>query len=213
MKKIKEEIISRLIEHSRIIYSVISDMAVYYNTWIEGHEANMSSLEKKKNNMQLNEEEGDHIKIQLIKGFSEVGTTSGVGNYMTLILRMDNVINYPLEFIDMLPKIKIDLKTSKQIKERYNKLINKIIQMADILKSTIKSLRDKPETVFKNTTSIHELENEIDMIYRQFLEYIYSNEEIDIRTLLRIRDSIVLLEQLADRIHDIADIIRVLLYQ
>ena len=33
------------------------------------------------------------------------------------------------------------------------------------------------------------------------------------RKLLRIRDSIVLLEQLADRIHDIADLIRILLYQ
>ena len=53
----------------------------------------------------------------------------------------------------------------------------------------------------------------MDALYRQFLEYLYSNEELDIRNLLRIRDSIVLLEQLADRIHDIADVIRVLLYQ
>ena len=33
------------------------------------------------------------------------------------------------------------------------------------------------------------------------------------RVLLRIRDSIIVLEELADRIHDIADVIRVLLYQ
>lgn len=85
--------------------------------------------------------------------------------------------------------------------------------MADVLKSTIKSLRDKPEIVFKNTTTIHEIENEVDAIYRQFLEYLYSNEDLNVRKLLRIRDSIVLIEQCADRIHDIADLIRVLLYQ
>jgi len=85
--------------------------------------------------------------------------------------------------------------------------------MADILKSTIKNLRDNPEIVFNNTTKIHEIENEIDRIYRQFLDYLYSNEDLDIRLLLRIRDSIVLLEQLADRIHDIADSLRILLYQ
>ncbi|MCK4381322.1 MAG: DUF47 family protein, partial [Candidatus Lokiarchaeota archaeon] len=101
----------------------------------------------------------------------------------------------------------------KEIAKRYEKLINKLINMATVLKSTIKSLRDKPDVVFKNTTTIHEIENEIDTIYRQFLEYIYSNEDLDIRILLRLRDSIVLLEQLADRIHDIADVIRVLLYQ
>lgn len=212
MNKIKEEIITRLIEHSRIIYSVISDMAVYFTTWAEDYESNKDNLEKKKNKMQLSEEDGDSIKIQLIKEFSEA-EAQGVGDYMTLVLRMDNVINYPLEFVDMLPKIKLDGKPDKEIKKRYNKLINKIIEMAAVLKTTIKNLRDKREAVFDNTTKIHEIENEIDTIYRQFLEYLYSNEDLDIRNLLRIRDSIVLLEQLADRIHFITDLIRVLLYQ
>ena len=84
--------------------------------------------------------------------------------------------------------------------------------MVDILKTTIKNLRDNPDIVFENTTSIHALESEIDKTYRKFLEFIYTNVE-DFRTLLRVRDSIVLLEQMADRVHDIADVIRVLLYQ
>ncbi len=212
MNKIKEEIITRLIEHSRIIYTVISDMAVYFTTWAEDYESNKDNLEKKKNKMQLSEEDGDSIKIQLIKEFSEA-EAQGMGDYMTLVLRMDNLINYPLEFVDMLPKIKLDEKPDKEIKKRYSKLINKIIKMTDVLKSTIKSLRDNRDVVFNNTTTIHEMENEIDTIYRQFLEYLYSNEDLDIRILLRIRDSIVLLEQLADRIHDLTDLIRVLLYQ
>jgi len=199
-----------LIEHSRIIYSVLSDMGVFYNRWVENYEKHKSSLEKKKSKMQLSEEDADGIKIQLIQNFSESG--AGLGEFVALILQMDNVINYPLEFVDMLPKIKMDVKSNKEIITRYEKLINKTIEMANVLKSTVKSLRDKPDVVFNNTTKIHEIENEIDTIYRQFLEYLYSDEELDIRVLLRLRDSIVLLEQLADRIHDIADRIRVLLY-
>jgi len=212
MNKIKEEIISMLIEHSRIIYSVLSDMAVFYNRWAEDYEKYKASLDKKKSKMQLYEEDADGIKIQLIQNYAEAGA-QGLGDFVDLILRMDNVINYPLEFVDMLPKINLNSKNNEEIKKRYEKLINKTIEMADVLKSTIKSLRDKPDVVFNNTTRIHEIENEVDMIYRQFLEYLYSNEELDIRVLLRLRDSIVLLEQLADRIHDIADLIRVLLYQ
>jgi len=211
MNKIKEEIIAMLIEHSRIIYSVLSDMGVFYNRWAEDYEKNKASLEKKKNKMQLNEEDADAIKIQLIQNFSESG--AGLGNFISLILKMDNVLNYPLEFVDMLPNIKIIAKDNQEITNRYEKLINKTIEMADVLKSTIKSLRDNPDAVFKNTTTIHELENEIDTIYRQFLEFLYSNEGLDIRILLRLRDSIVLLEQLCDRMHDIADEIRILLYQ
>jgi len=212
MNKLKEEIISRLIEHSRVIYSVISDMGVYYSTWAKEYESNKDNLEKKKNKMQLAEEDADSIKIQLIQKYSEVGA-QGLGEYVALILRMDNVINYPLEFVDMLPKISLEGSKDDEIRDRYEKLINEIIKMADILKSTIKNLRDNPEIVFNNTTKIHEIENEIDRIYRQFLDYLYSNEDLDIRLLLRIRDSIVLLEQLADRIHDIADSLRILLYQ
>jgi len=211
MNKIKEEIISMLIEHSRIIYSVLSDMGVFYNRWAEDYEKHKISLEKKKSKMQLNEEDADAIKIQLIQNFSESG--AGLGDFVALILKMDNIINYPLEFVDILPKIKLDSKNKKEITTRYDKLINKIIKMADVFKSTIKSLRDKPDVVFEYTTTIHEIENEVDTIYRQFLEYLYSNEELDVRKLLRIRDSIVLLEQLADRVHDLTDQIRVLLYQ
>jgi uncharacterized protein Yka (UPF0111/DUF47 family) len=212
MNKIKDEIISMLIEHSRIIYSVISDMGVYYSTWAKDYEGNKDTLEKKKSKMQLREEDADEIKIQLIKNYAEAGA-QGLGNFIALSLQMDNVINYPLEFVDMLPKIKIDGEIDKEIVNRYEKLINKTINMADVLKSTVKSLRDKPDIVFTNTTAIHEIENEVDTIYRQFLEYLYSNNDLDIRKLLRIRDSIVLLEQLCDRIHNIADQIRILLYQ
>lgn len=210
-RKIKEEIIALLIDHVRIIYSIISDMGVYYSTWAEDFEANKKGLEKKKSKMQLSEEEGDELKIRLIQNFSEAEAFN-LGDYVALVLKMDNVINYPLEFVDMLTKIRLTGKSADEIKKKYHKLINQIMEMAGILKTAIKNLRDNPDKVFDNTTTIHELESEIDRTYRQFLEFLYSNVE-DIRTLLRIRDSIVLLEQLADRIHDIADVMRVLLYQ
>lgn len=210
-RKLKEEIITLLIDHSRIIYSVISDMGVYYTGWAEGYQTNIKNLTKKKNKMQLIEEEADEIKIRIIKEYAEIG--SQLGNFVALILRMDNVINYPLEFVDILPNIKLNGESSKEILKRYEKLINMIMNMANVLKTTVKNLRDNQEKVFNNTTEIHEIENEIDTTYRQFLEELYSNEDIPIRMILRIRDSIVLLEQLADRIHDIADLIRVLIYQ
>lgn len=210
MNKIKDQIISMLIDHSRLIYSVVSDMGVFYSGWVEDYEANKENLENKQTKMQLVEEDADEIKIHLIKEFSEA-ETQGLQGYVSLILSMDNVINYAIEFTDMLGFI--DTKISDEIKKRYHKLINTIIKMADALKKTIKSLRDNPEDVFHNTTVIHEIENEIDNIFREFLNYIYDNENLEIRLLLRIRDSIMLLENLADRIHDIADVIRLLRYQ
>lgn len=209
MNKIKEEIVSILIEHARIVYSVVSDMGVYYKGWAENSK-DQKSLENKKSKMEISEEDADSIKIQLIQEYAEVGA-QGMGDYVELILRMDNVINSALEFVDILSFINPNV--DEEIKNRYHKLINEIISMTDSFKRTIKSLRDKPDVVFSNTTTIHELENKVDLIYRDFLNYIYNDENLEIRQLLRIRDSIMTLEELADRIHDIADVIRVLLYQ
>ncbi len=209
MNKIKEQIITMLIEHSRIIYSVVSDMGVFYSGWAENYEKNKDTLEKKRNKLILSEEDADQIKIRVIQEFAEVG--AGLGDYIALVLRMDNLINNALEFVDILTYIDYDI--SDDIKKKYDKLINKIIKMTDALKKTIKYLRDNPKEVFNNTTSIHEIENEIDLIFREFLNYLYDNKDLDVRKLLRIRDSIVILEQLADRIHDIADLIRVLIYE
>jgi len=210
MQKTKDELITLLIEHSRIIYSVVSDMGVYYSGWNEDYEANKVNLDKKKNKMQLSEEEGDTIKIRLITEFSEAGS-QGLGDYITLVLKMDNVINSALEFVDMLSFI--DSTISDEIKKRYHNLINSIIKMSDVLKKTIKNLRDKPEEVFNNTTTIHEIENDVDRIYREFLNHLHNDGDLDIRALLRIRDSIFSLEALGDKIHDVADLIRVLNYQ
>ena len=211
MNKIKEQIITMLLEHSRIIYNVISDMGVYYTSWAESYEANKESLEKKRSKMILSEEDADAIKIRIIKEFAEIGA-QGMGDYIALVLKMDNVINSALEFVDILTLLK-DSKLSDSYKKNYHKLINNIIKMSDVLKLTIKNLRDNRQEVFNNTTTIHEIENDIDSIFRGFLSDLYSDENLDIGKLLQIRDSIMTLEELADRIHDIADIIRVLLYQ
>lgn len=206
-----DEINSLLIEHSRILYQVISDMGVYYTSWQEGRKSNHKSLAKKKSKLQLLEEDGDNIKIRLIKEFSEA-SAQGLGNYMTLILRMDNVINSALEFVDILSKIDTMEEFNDDMKNTYHKMINTTLEMANTLKLAIKNLRDNPQGVFQNTTTIHELENEIDLTFREFIDYLYNNKDIDIRLLLRIRDSIKILEELADRIHDIGDLLRVIRY-
>lgn len=204
--KTKYQIISLLIEHSRIIYSVISDMGVFFNGWKEKKD----NFDNKKNKMQLNEEDADVIKIRVIKDFSEAGA-QGLGDYVALVLRMDNVINTALEFVDLLGFI--DEKNIKDgLKQTLYDLINIIIKMTDSLKKTIKCLRDNPDDVLENTTAMHELENQVDGIYRDAINTLYEDESLDIRMLLRLRDILDTLERLADQLHDIGDVIRVVRY-
>jgi uncharacterized protein Yka (UPF0111/DUF47 family) len=208
-KKAIDEILALLVEHSRIIYNVLSNMGVYYKTWMKENNSNKDELSKKQAKLQILEEDADEIKLKLISQFSEA-ETQGLGDYMTLILKMDNAINPALEFVDILSKIESFRAINEEMREQYEKLINSILKMGNILKLAIKNLRGNLDEVCQNTTTIHEIENDIDHIFREFLDYLYDNNDIKRGLLLRLRDSIKILEELADRIHDIGDLIRVI---
>lgn len=211
MDKVKNQVIEMLIDHSRIIYSIISDMGVFYVTWAENSKLNKELLEKKLNKLKLDIEEATSIKNQAIKDFTEAVTLIS-GDYIILFLKMDNLSNIALKFVDLLIYIELN-DLNSEMKKIYHKSINTILDMANILKESIKMLRENPSNVIYKINEIHELGNYIDIIFHQFLNYLYQDKDLNIRNLLIIRDTIVTLEQFVDKIHHIAEIIRVLHYE
>ena len=211
MDKVKNQIIEMLIDHSRIIYSIISDMGVFYVTWAENSKLNKELLEKKLNKLKFDMEEATSIKDQAIKDFTEALSLISE-DYIILILKMDNLSNIALKFVDLLIYIQLN-DLNSEMKKIYHKSINTILDMANILKESIKMLRENPSNVIYKINEIHELGNSIDIIFHQFLNYLYQDKDLNIRNLLIIRDTIITLEQFVDKIHHIAEIIRVLHYE
>ncbi|MFX1322822.1 MAG: hypothetical protein ACFFAQ_14390 [Promethearchaeota archaeon] len=209
--KIKDQIIEMLIDHSRGIYSIISDMGVFYMAWAENSKLSKETLIKKSNKLKLDIEEAALIKNQIIKEFSEA-LTLGSGDWIILILKMDNLSNLALKFVDLLIYIEVS-DLNSEMKGMYHKSINTILTMAKLLKDSIRLLLENPNNVVYNINKIHELGNSIDMIFHQFLHYLYKDKDLNIRNLLIIRDSVITLEQFVDKIHQIAEIIRVLHYE
>ncbi len=211
MEKVKKEIIEMLVNHSRVVYSIISDMGVFYIAWAKNSKINKEILEKKLNKLKFDIEEADSIKNQTIENFSEV-TNLGSGEFITLILKMDNLSYLALKFVDLLMYIDLN-DVTPEMKELYHKSINTILQMVELLKESIKLLLVNPNMVNYNINKIHELANSIDIIFHQFLNYLYKDKDLNIRNLLVIRDTVITLEQFIDKIHHIAEIIRILHYE
>ncbi|MFW9827887.1 MAG: hypothetical protein ACFFEY_09860 [Candidatus Thorarchaeota archaeon] len=211
MNKIKDQLIERLIEHSRALYSIISDMGVCYITWAENSKSNKELLAKKVAKLKFDVEDATSIKNQTIRDFSEA-IPFGSGDWAILIQKMDNLSNLAIKFIDLLIYIQIK-HVDSEMKRMYHKSINEILEMIKLLKESIKLLRENPNHVIFNINKIHELGNAIDMIFHQFLQYLYKDNDVEIRNLLIIRDSVVTLEQFVEKINHIAEIIRVLHYE
>ncbi len=209
--KIKDQLIEMLIEHSRAMYSILSDMGVFYVDWAEKSKSNKEKLEKKAIKLKFDIEEAASIKNQTIKEFSEA-ITLGSGDWLILIQKMDNLSNLALKFIDLL--IYIELRNvDSEMKRMYHKSINEILEMVKLLGESIKLLRENHSNVIFNINKIHELGNSIEIIFHQFLHYLYKDKDLEIRSLLIIRDSVITLEQFVDKINHLAEIIRVLHYE
>jgi len=130
--KIKDQIIEMLIDHSRGIYSIISDMGVFYMAWAENSKLSKETLIKKSNKLKLDIEDAALIKNQIIKEFSEA-LTLGSGDWIILILKMDNLSNLALKFVDLLIYIEVS-DLNSEMKGMYHKSINTILTMANLLK-------------------------------------------------------------------------------
>ncbi|MFX1573655.1 MAG: hypothetical protein ACFFB0_12970 [Promethearchaeota archaeon] len=209
--KIKDLLIEMLIDHSRAMYSTICDMGVFYIAWVENSKVSKEILEKKANKLKFDIEKATSIKNQTIKDFSEV-LTLGSGDWVILIQKMDNLSNLASKFVDLLIYIKLS-DLNSEMKKMYHKSINTILEMTELIKESIKLLRENPTNIIYNINKIHELGNSIEIIFHHFLNYLYKDKELNIRNLLIIRDSVITLEHFVDKINHIAEIIRVLHYE
>ncbi len=186
-------------------------MGVCYMHWAEASDSSMDILLKKKNKLQLDEEESLSIKNQVIKDYSEA-VSLGLGDYITIFLKLDNFTNTVLKFVDILEYIPL-INIDDEVKKRYHKGIENILKMVELLKELFRLLRDNPQHVINYINMIHELGNSEEKIVREFFNYIYHDKNLDIRDLLIIRDSIITLEQLVDKISHIIENIRILSFE
>ncbi|MFX1405443.1 MAG: hypothetical protein ACFFC9_16750 [Promethearchaeota archaeon] len=186
-------------------------MGVIYTNWAEDSHLDKGILEKKINKLKLDVDDEILMKNQNIKDFSEAASL-GLGDYITLILKMANLPNPILKFVNLLFFIESHLMTD-EIKQMYHKLINTLLEMIRFLEEAIMLLRENPNGVIYNINEIYELESSTNTVFQHFLYYLYQDKDFDVKNLLILRESIAALEQLVDKIHHIAEIVRILRYE
>lgn len=211
MNTIKNQILTLIIDHSRFFFTTISDMGVYFVNYAEKSEVKPLYLEKKKNKMYLNAQEADFIKEKLISDFSELNLV-GLGDFISLILKMDNIIDYALKFIDTLDYIDI-FSSNLDLRKKYHNLINNIIKMADIIKESLKLLRDNPIGVIHDINRIHQVYANTEQLIHSFQTSLFNGSDLEMRTLIIIMSSIKILESLIDKMNHVVDTIMVLRYE
>ena len=205
LNQLKYKVIEILIDHVRLVKQSLIEMHLFYKAWAEG--TAKKKLNERKNKISKLEEEGDLVKISVIKKFAEA-ESHGLSTLLELALKTDGILNYINEFTDRLIYIDVDLP--ENIHKKINNILKKSIKMGEVLTTAIKSLVDPPEKAFNASTQVHILEHEIDSQYREFENYLYDSKNLEIITILKIKAAVLKIEQMADHIEGIADLIRII---
>jgi uncharacterized protein Yka (UPF0111/DUF47 family) len=84
-----------------------------------------------------------------------------------------------------------------------------MLEMSSVLKLTIKSILDSPKKTEEYCNQIDNIEEKIDSIYRD-LEAELFQSDIEVKTMLQIRNAMYQIEETGDLCHENADHIRIL---
>lgn len=196
-----------------ILYSLISDVGVYFLNFAEKSEVDKLDLENKKNKMLSELQEADSIKNKVIRDFSEI-IIIGIDtrNYISLILKMQNLLNYALKFVENLEYI--DFKILNMVfKQKYHKILDNIIQMALLMKETMKWVQNNPSGVIPDINKMHQVSENTEQLIRTIMSLIFIDNDLKVRDLVLIFSSIKIIESILDKINHIADNIRILYYE
>lgn len=207
MNPLKYQVINSLNDHVRIVSNSLKETLKFYSAWVR--EGNSKKVTEIRENISKMEEDADMIKAMIIKTFAEAYSL-GLGTLLNLVLKTDDILNYVNEFTDRL--LYIEIKLPSNLEKMINAILKKSIEMGEALAVAIKSLLVTADKAFDTSKKVHILEHEIDKQYREFENVLYDSKELEVTSMLKIKAAVLKIEQMADLIEDIANIIRVVAY-
>jgi len=94
-------------------------------------------------------------------------------------------------------------------REKIMKMMNKVDESIKLIRESIFLLPQNAKKAVESIKDVENIEREVDEIQRDLVQYSY-DLDLDFKTILRIRDLIIRLEEISDISADISDSIRVL---
>jgi uncharacterized protein Yka (UPF0111/DUF47 family) len=204
---IKENVkfLNSINEHVLYIDIAIKETVKSVYAWLDGKQDEMMESVKKATQA---EKDANVIKLTLLKKIAEAQGMLNRTDFLRLVLKMDLIPDYIEGVAVRISKIKF--KPKKAIGDKIKLLCDVMVEMGTILKMCIKSILDNPKKTEGYCNQIDDCEEKVDDIYRD-LEADLFQSDIEVKTMLQIRNAMNQIEETGDLCHENADHIRILI--
>ncbi|MFX1258255.1 MAG: hypothetical protein ACFFAN_10370 [Promethearchaeota archaeon] len=182
--------------------------------YLKSPEKELLDLEEKKNKIHLDMQKADLIKERLIRDFSTSSNSNilSYSDFLILVIRMDGILDYISEFFNNLNYIQFN-SLNIGFKKKYYRLIRNTLEMAEILKETIRLIKNNPKAIIADINRMHRIRDNSKKLIRNCRNFLFNENDLEKRNLVITLSSINILETLIDKMNHVIEIIRILRYE
>jgi len=197
--------LDNLQDYMRIVFSAIKELSVMLDEWFTGK---TESLDKRLEKLTELESKAEELKRIILDKISEAEAMMHREDLMRLVMSVDEIVDVT-EGTGYRLKAVSNWNPAPEAKKILQEMMNKVIEIMSSLKTVIFILTQNAEQAIKGTEKISSIERDIDKIRRRIIDHVYSLD-LDFRLVLRIRDLVNHIEEIADLTERVADSARII---
>ena len=207
MERMETAVFARLEKSAKHINQSFKHLSKAILSWIEG---NTDELEKFVGKIRESERKSTEQKV---KALDDVAKAISMyrGDFLRLVLKMNDAASYQGGAATRLGMVNFNPKSDDPMVPKFQNLIDVFVKMGDLLSTLMRSLGPGMEKAKKYCDQIDEVEEEVDNAYRTLESYLYGREDLDIRTIMQLREIIKHIEEACDHVQSTADSVRIII--
>lgn len=201
----EKQVLQLLTEHLDQVFDAVSDLEMLISSIIS-EEASLDSsavFETKIEMISIHESFADDSYLKSLITICNGAFFSGLReDFMKLFESIDDIADFAKDSSQILARSKLDEPLKKYCKDReasFHLYLEKIVKSVEVLKKAVYDLGRDANSVIKRFIEVKELEEEVDDMKWRLLKTIFSQgAEMDVLTLLELKDLVLTLDEIAD---------------
>lgn len=192
-------------DYMRLVFSSIKELSLMLDDWFENR---IDSIDEHLGKITELERKAEEFKRSLLDNLSEAETMLHREDFMRLVMIIDEIVD-TTEGTGYRIKSVSDWELDDITKGHLQDMMNSIIEIMTTLKNVIFILTQNAEQAIKETEHVSDIEREIDNYRRKLINHLYMLD-LDFRLILKMRDLINHIEEIADKTERVADSARII---
>jgi len=200
----EKRVLQLLTEHFDQVFGVVNNLKMLISSIINGEILDSSTIfETKIEMISIHESFADDSYLQSLVTICDGAFFSGLRvDFIKLFESIDDIADFAKDSSQILARSKLDKALKKNCKDgevSFHLFLDKIVKSVEVLKEAVYDLGSDATDVIKKSIEVKELEEEADDIKWKLLKIIFSHKsEMDLLTLLELKDLVLTLDEIAD---------------